>query len=464
MDETTVQKTIIEYLQFQNFEKTLKAFEEEAKASNKKYKEDELPALPKIYAYLKGATAVAAREALRDKQFKLIEKNYSVILQTGKQLMALAIDSIQKLEQNGIKDSIDIYKGQLQRFNQIFSSDSRMEEKDSLEAFNESELKTLKHKLQSSLKSKDSGSIKEGLTNLRRACLTISAKNRRKVVELLIKYEIFSGNILPLLKLNNDIRLPVLAIMCIYVSIPKGVSSILKPSPQAVISCLLEIITQENPGSVCQRFALGSLQKISIWNEASSSLVIDEGLINWIVKEILERNILYGEYMHTYCMDFGSALIANLISSHYGLVYLETKPAETEELMNSMLEMIKGENVASCVLIHLLISLTSLANDRFINILDNTQFNERISEFVEFYSVKSGEQENESPESRKIILDMCAHLFHPRENTQNLDTSEVMEFNVRKHQDEVREIEKKLDDENELLVFECFPDEVIANI
>lgn len=464
MEEATVQKAFIEYLKFHSLEKTLKAFEEEAKTSNKKYKEDELPTMPKVYSYLKGATSVAAREALKEKQFKLIEKNYSIILQAGKQLMALAIDFLQKLEKTSFKESIEVYKEQVQRFNQIFTSDSRMEEKESLEAFNESELKLLKNKLQVSLKAKDNSAIKESLSGLRKSCLAVSAKNRRKLVDHLIKNEIFSGSILAFLKCSIEARLQVLAMLCIYVSIPKGVNSILKPTPQALISALLEIVTQENPGSVSQRFALGSLQKISLWSEASSSLLIDGGLIMWTIKEVLERNILYNEYMHAYCLDFGSALVSNLISSHYGLIYLESRHAEAEEIMVSMLEMITGENVASCVLIHLLISLTSLANDRFVNILDNIQFNERISEFVEFYSLKSGEQENESPESRKIILDMCAHLFHPRETATNLDTSEVMEFNVRKHQDEVREIEKKLDDEHELLVFECFPDEVIVNI
>ena len=42
MEETTVQKAFREYLQFQNLEKTLKVFEEEAKISNKKYKEDDV--------------------------------------------------------------------------------------------------------------------------------------------------------------------------------------------------------------------------------------------------------------------------------------------------------------------------------------------------------------------------------------------------------------------------------------
>lgn len=462
MEESLIQKAFIEYLQYHNLEKTLKSFEEEFKLSNKKYKDDDLPSMPKVYSYFKGANAIATREALKDKQFKLIEKNYSIILQAGKQLMALAIDSVQKLEKTSFKDSVQVPKEQLQRFNQIFTTDSRLEEKDNMENFSDTELRNLKNKLQQGLKLKDLNGIKESLVNLRKACLVSNAKNRRKVVEQLIKHDLFSGNLIYLLKVSPEVKLQVLALLCIYVSIPKGVISILKQSPQPVINALFESITQDPPGSVNQRFALGSLQKISIWNEASSSLLVDSGLILWLVKEILEKPILHGEYMHPYCLDFASALIANLVSSHYGMVYLENRQNESEDLMNSMLEMIKGENVASCVLIHLLIALTSMANERFINILDSTQFNERISEFVEFYSVKSGEQENESPESRKIILDMCAHLFHPRENTANLDTSEVMEFNVRKHQEEVKEIEKKLDDENELLVFECFPDEVIA--
>jgi hypothetical protein len=462
MEESLIQKTFIEYLQFHNLEKTLKVFEEEFKLSNKKYKEDELSNMPKIYSYMKGAAAVASREALKDKQFKLIEKNYSIILQAGKQLMALAIDSVQKLEKTSFKESVQVFKEQLQRFNQIFTTDSRVEEKDNMEAFSDTELRNTKNKLQQALKLKDLTTIKETLITIRKSCLGASAKNRRKIVEQMIKNDLFSGNIVYFLKLSLEVKLQVMALLCIYVSIPKGVISVLKQNPQPVLNAILESITQESPGSVIQRFALGSLQKISIWNEPSSSFLIDGGLIQWLVKEVLERPILSGEYMHPYCLDFASALVANLVGSHYGMVYLETKQNQTEDLMNSMLEMIKGDNVASCVLIHLLIALTSLANDRFLAILDNTQFNERISEFVEFYSVKSGEQENESPESRKIILDMCAHLFHPRECAANLDTSEVMEFNVRKHQEEVKEIEKKLDDENELLVFECFPDEVIA--
>lgn len=127
--------------------------------------------------------------------------------------------------------------------------------------------------------------------------------------------------------------------------------------------------------------------------------------------------------------------------------------------------MIMADRVESCVIIHLLICLSSMSNDRFSSQLEQTSFNDRISEFVELYSIKSTELETEDPENRKIILDMCAHFFHPRDQAaNNLDTSEVMEFNSKKHQEEVRELEKKLDDENEAIVFECFPDEIVLLI
>lgn len=167
-----------------------------------------------------------------------------------------------------------------------------------------------------------------------------------------------------------------------------------------------------------------------------------------------------GEYTHEFCLDFGSGLLANLVNSGYGLVYLECRNSETTEIMHILLDVITCEGVSSCVIIHLLVVLTCLANERFFGQqLEQTQFSERIGEFVEIYSTKTSE--NEDPDNRRTILDMCAHLFHPREQTDHaLDTSEVMEFNVKKHQEEIRELEKRLDDENELIVFECFPDEV----
>jgi hypothetical protein len=36
-----------------------------------------------------------------------------------------------------------------------------------------------------------------------------------------------------------------------------------------------------------------------------------------------------------------------------------------------------------------------------------------------------------------------------------------MEYNATRHQEEVRELEKQLEDHTEAIVFECFPDEFL---
>jgi hypothetical protein len=106
----------------------------------------------------------------------------------------------------------------------------------------------------------------------------------------------------------------------------------------------------------------------------------------------------------------------------------------------------------------LLIALTCLANERYFGQqMDEVSFYDHISEFVEKYSTARTEDED----VRKTILDMCAHFFHQRDNVSQLDTSEVMEYNTKKHQAEIRELEKRIEDEATPLVFEHFPDEAV---
>ncbi|CAG9332334.1 unnamed protein product [Blepharisma stoltei] len=464
MEEGLVQEIIKEYLQFHNMQASLKSFTEEAKPPKQRIKEDDIPSMPKIYALSKGEAAIAAREALKEKQFKLIEKNYNIVIHAGKQLLALAIDATQKLENiNIMKEATDVYKEQLTRYNQLFMSDSRIEEKEALEIVGEADLKSLKNKIQSAFKNREFAGLKEQLAKIRTAALAVSPKHRRKIVEVIVKIDPFAGHLVWLLKnTQGSMKINILALVSVMVTIPKGVAATLKQNYQQIIIAFTEILTQEAPGSLGQRFVLGIFQKMSLWNEGVVSHLVEQEAIQWLTKEILERHILQKEYMHPYSLDYGSALLSSLISSHSGLLYLETHQSDASGVMQSLLEMIQAEGVESCVIIHLLISLTSMANDRFAAQQENTGFNDRISEFVENYSVKSSELENEDPENRKIILDMCAHLFHPRDQASStLNTSEVMEFNAKKHQEEVRELEKKLDDENEILVFECFPDEVV---
>ena len=95
-------------------------------------------------------------------------------------------------------------------------------------------------------------------------------------------------------------------------------------------------------------------------------------------------------------------------------------------------------------------------------------FVDRISDFVEWYSVKNpiSEQNHDSGQigaksvqanalqDKKTVLDLCAHMFHPKESSH--DVSGTMEYNELKQEEKIKEFENVQGD----LIFECFQDEV----
>jgi hypothetical protein len=94
--------------------------------------------------------------------------------------------------------------------------------------------------------------------------------------------------------------------------------------------------------------------------------------------------------------------------------------------------------------------------------MEECNFVDRISEFVEFYSqintagiIRVVIVENEAAEiDKKTVLDLCAHMFHPKDTS--LDNSETLELNELKTEDRIREYENEQGE----LIFECFQDEV----
>ena len=58
------------------------------------------------------------------------------------------------------------------------------------------------------------------------------------------------------------------------------------------------------------------------------------------------------------------------------------------DIMARLLNLLK-ENIPTSVLIHLLICLSYLSKERFSQILEECAFVDRISDFVEWYSIKN---------------------------------------------------------------------------
>lgn len=465
MEESQVQDLVREYLRHHQFTSTLETLESELKArpvpKGKKavLSPEQLAALPRLYSLAEADKPRAAKEAVLEKQLKALDKNYAVVVQTGRQLLTMALDMSERLEDREISGR---YKAQLGKFHKILVSDAVIDGEDGYIWFNEANLTEVRAAVAKSMRSKDYSQVNEVLKTLRMTALSVLSKHRRKIVDQMIKNDVLSSNPLALLKVKQrELKINALALVSMLASTGKGVAYLLSPRADSVVQALVEALGEEEAGSVGQRFALAALQKIVALEEAVIGALLESGLVPWLRINLLERSLLGGEYMHSFCLDFGAALLANLLNSAAGSAYLASHVEDSVDLAEKLLQMLTSDRVESSTIIHLLILLTTLSAVKSLSPdLDQLQFSEKISEFVEWYSQRKAD-DTDDMDNRKTILDMCAHLFHPRENSASaLDTSEVMEFNAHKHQDDIRELEQRLEDENEVIVFECFPDEV----
>lgn len=76
---------------------------------------------------------------------------------------------------------------------------------------------------------------------------------------------------------------------------------------------------QQPDGSVTQRFCIATLQKCSIKDKVIPTM-IDHGLIDWIIT-LLRKSLV--SKIHVFCLDFSSAMLANIIHSSHTLDFLK---------------------------------------------------------------------------------------------------------------------------------------------
>lgn len=94
--------------------------------------------------------------------------------------------------------------------------------------------------------------------------------------------------------------------------------------------------------------------------------------------------------------------------------------------MQGLLSLLK-EKIPTSVLMHILICLSYLSKERFSNAIEETQFVDKISQFVEYYSHLNLTESDNNEIDKKTVLDLCAHMFHPKD--QSHDVSQTMEYN-----------------------------------
>ena len=131
------------------------------------------------------------------------------------------------------------------------------------------------------------------------------------------------------------------------------------------------------------------------------------------------------------------------------LEQLEKNPLFLKDIIVRLLNLLK-ERIASSVLVHILICLSYLSKERFTQVLDESMFVDKISDFVEWFSIKNpNNAAHDAKDSindtgisvvdKKTVLDLCAHIFHPKESAH--DISGTMEYNEHKQEEKIKEFE-----------------------
>lgn len=163
---------------------------------------------------------------------------------------------------------------------------------------------------------------------------------------------------------SHGLKHAICALISVVASTIKGVDYLTQISLE-ISEKVIEILKEQEDGSVTQRFCIAILQKMSV-KETTIELFVQKGLMQWVLK-LLEKSKTID--IHIFSLDFASALLANILHSHSTLEFLEKNSKQTKDIMASLLSLLK-ENIPTSVLMHILICLSYLSKERFSQIIE----------------------------------------------------------------------------------------------
>ena len=166
-------------------------------------------------------------------------------------------------------------------------------------------------------------------------------------------------------------------------------------------------------------------------------------MITYIV-DLIERAITSNKELDSgliFSLDFSTALLANILHDSFTTEFL-LEPKNQSELVRTIqkfLHLINERRMPTSTLMHILICLSYLNKEKFTQVAESQcNFSSRIEDFVTEYS-KIPVVDNENDEiDKRTILDLCAHMFHPKDYTGN-DLSQSLDYNDMRQDDKIRE-------------------------
>lgn len=219
----------------------------------------------------------SGREKRLERDLKILLNKHSGILQSARQIFSIAVNCLQHLHSlkdgnattENLGEAIENYKIQLGKYHKILLSELKQDDKSQL--FSEAVLSEHKNKL---IKAKDENNVEniiEVLLSLRVNALQISPELRRNLVSELIKNDMFlitqnknNNFVMDLLNINSHgLKHAICALISVIASTIKGVDY-LTQIDLVIAEKVIEILKEQDDGSVTQRFCIAILQKMSV--------------------------------------------------------------------------------------------------------------------------------------------------------------------------------------------------------
>ena len=397
--------------------------------------------------------------------YRLLEIKYRSILSCARHMFSIAINCVEnfislKDGQKKVEDlDVDIqnYKKEIGKYHKIIMSDSWTNENI---VINGAIIEEHKKKFKAALDSNNKQDIIEVLLSLRVNALQTNPDLRTNFVDDLIKYDILNitetkSNDTVINILNNqeyNIRNAMMSVLSIIVSKSEGIEYIVSQGEQ-IIKKVIQIMKGTEDGQVLQRFAIAILQKMSVKlfesddmnkneeikkiNNMIISIYNKHNIIDWLIK-LFQRNKT--NKVHEFCMNYGSALLANILGYKETIDFLFDNLSFYKNITETLLDLIKDKgNKNTQVLMHYLMCLNYLSIDKFKMIKEEINFEQQIKTFEEEYR-KDNENNNVN---KKTVLNLSFLLFHSEKGKE-------LKKNINEN------IKRK----GEPLIFECFRDEI----
>jgi len=262
--------------------------------------------------------------------YKVLEKKHKTLLQCARQVFSIVINCLQQFHNikeghstENLGETIDNYKSQIGKYHKIILSDEWDEK---TEIMNQAVMIEHKKRLNKAKLDKNKESLVEILLSLRVNALQISPELRKNLVYELIRNDILfieekndNSFVLDILSYPEyNVKQTMLALISIIVSAYKGVEYVIS-NGFSIAEKVIEIMKSQEEGNVNQRFSLSIIQKLSI-NENIIPMYIKNNMIDWIVKYLQKSR---HSDIPLFCLDFSSALLANIFHSPFAHEYLE---------------------------------------------------------------------------------------------------------------------------------------------